>query len=49
MPSSGYNNDNRDKIFYSIKGSESFDYKTKLLGALLDGEDELENIKIVVP
>ena len=49
MPSSGYNNDNRDRIFYSIKGSESFDYKTKLVGTLPDGEDELENIKIVVP
>ena len=37
-------------IFYSIKDSESFDYKTRLVGKLPDGDnDELEDIKIVVP
>ena len=51
MPNSGYNNDNnaRTRIFYPIKDSESFDYKTKLVGKLPDNEEELENIKIVVP
>ena len=29
--------------------SKSFDYKTKLVGTLPDGEDDLEDIKIVVP
>ena len=49
MSHAEYNNNNRDRIFYPIKGSESFDYKTKLVGNLPDGEDELENIKIVAP
>ena len=29
MPSSGYDNNNRDRILYSIKDSESFEYKKK--------------------
>ena len=57
MPSSGYNDDNRDRIFYSIRKSESFDYKTKLVGTLPivaavannDVDTELKGIKIVVP
>ena len=51
MPSSGYNNNNRDRIFYSIKDSESFNYKTKLVGNLPAGnnEAELEDVKTVVP
>ena len=58
LPSSGYNNNNnRNRIFYSIRNSESFDYKTKLVGTLPgaadvannDVEIELEDIKIVVP
>ena len=49
MPNSGYNNNNRDRTFYPIKDSESFNYITKLVGKLPDGEDELENIKIVAP
>ena len=57
VPSSGYNDNNRDRIFYSIRNSESFDRKTKLVGTLpaaadIDNnnvETELENIKIVVP
>ena len=50
-PISGYNNDNneRTRIFYPIKDSESFNYKTKLVGELPDDEDDLENIKIAVP
>ena len=37
------------KIFYPIKNSESFNYKTKLIGKLPNGELTLENIKIIVP
>ena len=36
-------------INYSIKDSESFNYKTGIIGKLQNNEDELENIKIVVP
>ena len=52
---SGYNNDNRDKIFYSIKDSESFDYKTKLVGTLGDNLStipataRIDDIKIIIP
>ena len=50
MPSSGYVGDNaRTRIYYQIKDSESFSYKTKLAGKLPEGENELEDIKIVVP
>ena len=49
-PNSTYVGDNaRTRIFYPISGSESDDYKTKLLGKLPDGEEELEDIKIVIP
>ena len=49
-PNSGYvGNNERTRIFYPIKDSESFDYKTKLVGKLPDGEEELEDIKIVAP
>ena len=33
-PNFGYNNENRDKIFYTIKDSEKSDYKTKLVRSL---------------
>ena len=48
-PNSGCNNDNneRTRIFYPIKDSKS--YKTNLVGKLPDDEDDLEDIKIVVP
>ena len=36
-------------INYSIKDSEPFNYKTGIAGKLQNNEDELENIKIVVP
>ena len=36
-------------INYSVKDSESFNYKTSITGKLENNEDELENIKIVVP
>ena len=55
IPSSRYNNDNneRTRIFYPISGSESFDYKTKLVSSLPptagSNDAELEYIKIVVP
>ena len=44
-------NNERKRIFYPISSgySKSFNYKTKLVGTLPDGDDELENIKIVVP
>ena len=51
-PNSEYNNNNnnnRDRIHYSIKDSEPFDYKTSIAGKLPDNEDDLENIKVVVP
>ena len=51
MQNSGYNNDNnaRTRILYPIKGSESFDYKTKLVGKLPNDQNDLEGIKIIVP
>ena len=60
MPKSGHgNNANlRQRTIYPIKGSESFNYKTKLIGNVPgvadhangnDIERELKDIKIVVP
>ena len=59
IPKSGHNDDNlRERIIYPIKDSESFNYKTKLIGNVpgvadpADGDDierELEDIKFVVP
>ena len=60
IPKSGHDDNAilRQKIIYPIKDSESFDYKTKLIGNvpgvadLTNGDDverELEDIKIVVP
>ena len=59
MPKSGHDNNVnlRQRIIYPIKDSESFTYKTKLVGnadAVADAADndvktELEDIKIVVP
>ena len=46
---SGYNNNNRDETYYSIKDSESFNYKSSITGKLENNEDELENTKIFVP
>ena len=44
-------NNERTRIFSRISSnySKSFNYKAKLVGKLPDGEDELEDIKIVVP
>ena len=48
--SSYHGNNERTRGFYPIRNSESFNYKTKLVGELPDGDDvELEDIKIVVP
>ena len=59
MPKSGHDNNAnlRQRIICSIKDSESFNYKTKLVGnvdVVADAADndvktELEDIKIVVP
>ena len=59
MPKSGHDNNAnlRQRTIYPIKDSESFNYKTKLVGnvgAVADATDndvktELEDIKIVVP
>ena len=60
MPKSGHgkNSKLRQRIIYPIKDSESFNYKTKLIGNVPgvadpanddDIERELEDIKIVVP
>ena len=50
-PSSGYiANYERTRVFYPIRHSESFSYKTKLVDNLSDENDaELEDIKFVVP
>ena len=42
-------NNERTRVLYPISGSESFDYKKKLVGKLPDGENDLEDVKIVVP
>ena len=60
MPKSGHDNNAnlRQRIIYPIKDSESFNYKTQLVGNVpgvadpADGDDidrELEDIKIVAP
>ena len=49
MPSFEYVGNNERRMFYPISNSKCFDYKTKLVGKLSDGEDELEDVKIVVP
>ena len=52
MPGSEYaGNNERTRILYPVSSnySKSFNYKTKLVGTLPDEENELENIKIVVP
>ena len=52
MPGSEYvGNNERTRILYPISStySKSFNYKTKLVGTLPDGEDDLEDIKIVMP
>ena len=48
-PSSGYNSNNRDRIHYSVKDSESFNYKTSIIRQLESNDVEKENIKVVVP
>ena len=49
-PSSGYNNNNTDRIFYPVRNSESFNNKTKLVDNLPAGNDvELNDIKFVIP
>ena len=49
-PSSGYNNNNTDRIFYPVRNSERFNYKTKLVDNLPAGNDvELNDIKFVIP
>ena len=57
-PKPGYDNEDneRQRIFYPIKDSESFDYKTKLINTLSGNADaandvttEPEDIKIIVP
>ena len=55
MSKSGYYKSNRDRIFYSIRSSESFDYKKKLNTTLGDNVNvdgvitaSLEDIKIAV-
>ena len=46
--SSGFNNNNRDRMNYSIKDSYSFDNKTSITGQLENDDEEKEEIKIVV-
>ena len=48
--STTYGDDERERVYYPIGNSESFNYKTKLVGNLPTGNNvELENIKIIVP
>ena len=50
IPNSDYvGNNERTRVFYPISDSKSFNYKIKLVDTLPDGEDDLEDIKIVVP
>ena len=50
MPSSEYvGNNERKRVLYPISDSKSFNYKTNLVGKLGDDENDLENVKIVVP
>ena len=42
---SGYKNENRDRIHYSIKDSESFNYKTSIIRQLENNADELKKYK----
>ena len=51
MPNSGYDDEDneRERIFYPIKNSESFDYKTRLVVKLPNDELSIENVKIAVP
>ena len=53
IPDSSYlGNDERTRVFYSIKNSKSSHYRTKLVGVLPDNDDgnvELPNIKIIIP
>ena len=46
MPNSGYNDNNneRTRIFYLIKNSENFNYKTKLVGNLGDNLPVVNNL-----
>ena len=40
----------RTKVFYPIRNSESFNYKTKLVGNLPDDNNaEIQDIKIILP
>ena len=48
-PNSGYNKNNRDRIHYSVKECQSLNYKTSVTGKLDANEDELEDVKILVP
>ena len=41
-------NNERTRVFYPISNSRSFDYQTKIIGKLPDGENELEGANIVV-
>ena len=48
-PNSGFNNNNRDTINYSIKCSGFINYKTSITGQLENDDDKKEDIKIAVP
>ena len=47
-PNSSFNNNNRDRINYSIKGSDSFNYKTSITEQLENDDEENKDIKIAV-
>ena len=55
FPNTGYNNNDRDRIFYSIRDSDSFDYKARLVGSLgnnlptVPATTKVENLKFIVP
>ena len=50
-PNSSYlGNNERSRVFYSMRNSGSFDYQTKLVGVLPDGDNpELTDTKIIIP
>ena len=50
-PNSSYlGNNEKSRVFYSMRNSGSFDYQTKLVGVLPDGDNpELTDTKIIIP
>ena len=48
-PKIGFNNNNRDRINYSVKNSDTFNYKTSITEQSENDDEEKEDIKTVMP